>query len=192
MNTTSTLPLRSLQAPAVGVALCLLLGACASAPPAENLPAPLAPAPDESWVMTVAARGVQIYECRAGASGAAWTFVAPEAELFDDMHHPVGSHGAGPSWQASDGSRVVGTLKARVDAPSADAIPWLLMSAQDAGPPGRFSGVTSVRRIHTVGGTAPKSGCSADSIGARTRVPYTADYLFHTTAGTAAMQGAAK
>jgi len=63
--------------------------------------------------MIVAARGVQIYECRvrkdAGA-GYEWAFVAPEAELFDAKGNAIGRHGAGPTWQATDGSRIVGTL----------------------------------------------------------------------------------
>jgi len=157
-----------------------MLAACAS-PPAVDWPAALAPAPHETWRMTAPARGVQIYECRAGASGPAWTFVAPEADLFDSAGRPIGTHGAGPFWQARDGSRVEGRLAARADAPAADAIAWLLLNTRDAGPAGRFSGVTQIRRIHTVGGVAPRSGCSADTLGATARVPYTADYLLYTS-----------
>lgn len=158
----------------------VMFAACAS-PPAVDWPAALAPAPAETLLMTVPARGVQIYECRGSAAGAAWTFVAPEADLFDSLGRPIGTHGAGPSWQARDGSRVEGTLAARAEAPSADAIAWLLLTTRDAGPAGRFSGVTRIRRIHTAGGLAPRSGCSADTLGATARVPYTADYLLYTS-----------
>ncbi|HJV94651.1 MAG TPA: DUF3455 domain-containing protein [Albitalea sp.] len=174
---TKTQPTRHRMLAAV---LPLMLAACAS-PPAVTWPAALAPADSEAWLMTAAARGVQIYECRAGASGNAWAFVAPEAQLFDAASHPIGKHGAGPAWQALDGSWVEGKLVARADAPVADAIPWLLLSTRDAGPAGRFSRVTHIRRINTVGGVAPRSGCNADSLGATARVPYTADYLLYTT-----------
>lgn len=161
-------------------ALALALGACAGAPPAGS-PATLAPDADETLLLRVAARGVQIYECRATAAGdrADWTFVAPEAVLLDASHQPVGSHGAGPAWQASDGSRVVGTLKRRVDAPSAGAIPWLLLATHASGPRGQFSAVTSIQRVNTSGGTAPASGCDPRNIGATARVPYTADYYLY-------------
>ena len=73
----------------------------------------IAPDPAEQHAFTLAARGVQIYECRAGA----WAFVAPEAELFDADGRSAGSHGAGPFWQARDGSRIVGAVKRRAEAP---------------------------------------------------------------------------
>jgi Protein of unknown function (DUF3455) len=144
-------------------------------------PPALQPTAGERWLMAVAARGVQIYECRGTAAASAWAFVAPEAALFDDTRRAVGSHGAGPFWQARDGSGIVGTLKARADAPVADAIPWLLLDARSTGPAGEFSNVTSIRRLHTVGGTAPGSGCGPATLGATARVPYAADYYFYTT-----------
>lgn len=62
---------------AVTGALIAVTG-CASAL-AVNWPAALQPAAGESWLMTLVARGVQIYECRGNGSAAAWAFVAPEA-----------------------------------------------------------------------------------------------------------------
>ena len=102
------------------------------------------------------------------------------AATFDAAGRRIGSHGAGPSWQARDGSRVVGTLKARADAPRADAIPWLLLSTRSTGADGAFSRVTNIRRVHTVGGSAPRSGCGADTVGATARAAYTADYVLYT------------
>ena len=127
----------------------------------------------------VGARGVQIYECRAlpNAAGATWAFVAPEAELLDARGAVTGKHYAGPHWEAADGSKIVGAVKARADAPQASAIPWLLLSAKSVGGPGRFADVTSVQRIHTVGGLAPAKICDPSTLGAIERVPYTADYL---------------
>ena len=126
----------------------------------------------------VGARGVQIYECRAlpNAAGTTWAFVAPEAELLDARGAVSGKHYAGPHWEATgDGSKVVGKLKSRADAPAANAIPWLLLDAKSVGGRGYFSDVTSIQRIATHGGAAPTSDCSH---GERARVDYTADYYF--------------
>jgi hypothetical protein len=130
------------------------------------------------------ARGVQIYECRPmanAASGAQWTFVAPEADLLDARGVVTGKHYAGPHWEALDGSKIVGAVKARADAPRGNAIPWLLLSAKSVGGPGRFANVTSVQRIHTVGGMAPTQTCDGTTLGAIQRVPYHADYLLYSS-----------
>jgi hypothetical protein len=134
----------------------------------------------ERMIDRIAANGVQVYECRAkagDASGAEWAFVAPEAELRDAQGAGAGKHYAGPHWEALDGSRIVGTVRARAEAPHAGAIPWLLLSTKSVGGEGRFSKVTSVQRVNTLGGSAPVQGCDVSSIGAKQRVPYTADYV---------------
>ena len=157
-----------------------LISACTVAPQAA-VPAALDPGPDQSSLTTVSAKGVQIYECRAQAdksAGHQWVFVAPEADLFDARGHSIGSHGAGPFWQARDGSRIVGSVKSRADAPDRDAIAWLLLSAKAVGADGAFSKVTSIQRINTAGGLAPAAGCNATSVGAAAHIPYTADYRF--------------
>lgn len=155
--------------------LALLAAGCSHLP--TPVPAALEPAAG-SPALTVAARGVQVYQCRAGKGGAEWVFVAPEARLYDHKGLLVGEHGAGPFWLAADGSRIDGTVKARADAPTADAIPWLLLSTKSSGPHGVLSRVTSVQRINTAGGLAPAVGCSAETMGATARVSYTADYVF--------------
>jgi hypothetical protein len=149
-----------------------------------GIPAAIQPAAGESLAMTVTATGVQIYECRANSdtpradapSGHAWAFVAPEAELFDQKGEGIGRHGAGPYWQAADGSRVVGKVKARADAPVANTIPWLLLTTQSTGPQGAFSKVTSIQRIDTVGGALPATACTRQAIGTLARIHYTAVY----------------
>lgn len=163
--------------------LLVMLAACAGTVASElSLPGEITPAPASS-AQTLAARGVQIYECRAAAepySPTKWTLVAPEAELFDGDGKRVGRHFAGPHWEADDGSRIVGRVKARADAPQRGAIAWLLMSTTSVGALGRFSGVTQVQRIHTVGGMAPTAACTAGAHGDPVRVPYSADYVFFT------------
>jgi hypothetical protein len=162
----------------------LLAAGCASAPPAADVPAALQPA-GERAAFTLFARGVQIYECRAAAGAApAWAFVAPEAELLEKSGGAAaGTHGEGPFWRSNDGSQIVGRVAARADAPVAGAIPWLLLSTMPSTAPGRMASISSVQRIHTVGGVAPTGGCTAADVGKRARVPYTSDYVFLVKAG---------
>ena len=162
----------------------LAVNACATqqAPaPTAQVPDKLKPGANESLAMIVAAKGAQIYQCQSRKDQVGvyeWTFIAPEADLFDARGNRIGRHYAGPHWEANDGSRVVGTVKERADAPAADSIPWLLLSAKSVGTDGAFSKVTSIQRLNTVGGAAPSTGCS--SAGIQTRVSYTADYYFFT------------
>src|SRR5262245_1056067 len=130
--------------------------------------------------MKIAATGVQIYECseRKDGAGHEWRFVAPEALLLDSHRRLIGQHGAGPNWQLSDGSRVVGIVTARADAPVAEAIPWLLLTAKSTGSRGALAGVTSIQRVTTVGGMAPVTPCNNAITGTQARVAYTADYIF--------------
>jgi hypothetical protein len=139
-----------------------------------QVPDSLKPAAGESLALIAPAKGVQIYECRADK----WVFVAPEAELFDAGGKAIGKHYAGPIWESADGSKVVGAMKSRADAPVGDAIPWLLLSTKSVGGEGAFSKVTSIQRVSTAGGVAPKGVCT--EAGKQVGVYYTADYYFFT------------
>ena len=151
-----------------------MLAACSTAPQSTvAVPESLKTGRDETLAMIVPAKGVQIYECRAGQ----WAFVAPEADLFNADGQKIGRHYAGPSWEAADGSRIVGAVKAKAEAPEMSSIPWLLLGTKSTGGPGTFSNVTSVQRVSTVGGIAPARDCVD---GARARMSYTADYYFFT------------
>jgi hypothetical protein len=173
-------PLRHLlRHPLSALAGALLAAGVALPAQAVAVPASLAPAAYENLTLHIAARGVQIYECRRAADGAAWTFVAPQAELFDHDGRRIGWHGAGPRWRFADGSSVTGRVKARADAPQPRAIPWLLLEARARRPHDRLGRVRSVQRINTAGGQAPADGCDATTVGNALRVPYTADYLFY-------------
>ena len=163
-------------------ALSLLALALVAGAPAAKVPPSLQPSANESLAIVVAAEGVQIYECRARKDAPGeyeWSFVGPHAELLDAHGTRIGYHGIGPYWQALDGSRVVGTVKARSDAPVAGAIPWLLLDTVAVGPEGRFSRVKSIQRVNTIGGTAPEYGCTAASVGTSARVAYLADYYMY-------------
>jgi len=166
--------------------LFLLVTACAGLQkptPTINVPDKLKPRANESLAMIVPAKGVQIYECRAKKDQAGayeWAFVAPEADLFDTSGNKIGRHYAGPHWESTDGSKIAGTVKESADAPQADAIPWLLLVTKSVGSQGSFSKSTSIQRVNTVGGAAPKTGCSQSTVGTIARIPYTADYYFLT------------
>jgi hypothetical protein len=130
-------------------------------------------APGDTAVLTLGAAGVQIYECRAAAGGPAWAFVAPRAVLTLDGRL-AGTHGAGPFWMASDGSRVVGRVVGRADAPAPASIPWLRLEVAERSGSGAFTAVTHILRVNTLGGVL--SG-PCPTIGAVQDVPYTTDYV---------------
>ena len=176
-------------------ARCLLLAGIVAATAALSLtqvaqaapPPPVVPSgiavPDGNKVFLVGhAVGVQIYSCNATPSGFAWTFVAPRANLYDDNGKLIITHFAGPTWQAMDGSRVVGRLDAPPITVDPTAIPWLRLAAAStaAGPDGdRLVRTTYIQRIATTGGLAPPAAeCNATTAGTVAEVPYTADYYF--------------
>lgn len=167
----------NLHGPAAAVTAALV--GCALAPATTvDVPATLDPGARARLLMTASAHGVQVYECRAGAPGTApaWTFVAPEAQLTDERGQPLGTHGPGPHWTALDGSRVLGTVRARADAPRPGAIAWLLLDTVGSGTPGRFSAVSHIQRVATEGGVAPADGCGPQTLGRLRQVPYRAAY----------------
>jgi hypothetical protein len=149
-----------------------------AAPSAPNVPTGIA-VPDGNKPFLVGhASGVQIYRC----NGVSWGLVAPRANLYGDNGQLIATHFAGPSWQARDGSKVVGRRFKDPVTVDPTAIPWLLLESTSAtaGPDGdRLAGTTFIQRVATTGGLAPDaSTCTADSAGAEAEVPYTADYVF--------------
>ena len=170
---------------AAAFAAAATAGALAQVATAEPAP-PTVPATIEvgapNKVFLVAhAEGVQIWSCNVTPAGFVWGFVAPRADLYDDAHKLIGTHFAGPTWQARDGSSI---KAARVDGVTIDAtaIPWLKLKAHTplVGADGdRLAGTTFIQRVATVGGIAPgAAACNADSAGTVEEVPYTADYYF--------------
>jgi len=161
---------------ALTVAVALAAPASAQTPAIADLPAAIKPAGLASY-LEVPATGVQIYTCTRNDAGAfAWTFKAPEAELFDAQKKPIGKHYGGPTWEGNDGGKVVGAVKANAPAPGGNAIPWLLLDIKSSEGSGAFTPAKGILRVATTGGTAPTQGC--DQAGIESRVPYTAVYLF--------------
>jgi hypothetical protein len=146
---------------------------------AQQLPQQLQPSASEQLLLQVHAKGDQIYTCKSDAAQFTWTLKTPDAELFDKNGKPFGKHFAGPSWEASDGSRVTGKAIANAPSPDADSIPWLLVNVVSHEGAGALSRATTIQRLNTKGGKAPASGCDASHVAQELRVPYTADYLFY-------------
>lgn len=159
--------------------LAVVAAAGCATPPAGAL-ATVAPPAGEVPTLKTAAAGTQIYECRNDSRGSPrWTFVAPHADLFDAQGRVIGKHYAGPTWELPDGSRVKGEVERRADGPAPGSIPWMLLGAISTGGPGQLAATTSIQRIHTRGGAAPKEGCGRQTLGQQTRVYYTTEYVFY-------------
>src|SRR6266566_504370 len=126
--------------------------------------------------------GVQVYDCKPSANDpakGAWTFREPKATLYDDAGNIVGTHfkgPTGPTWQANDGSTVVGIIVQNVST-DPSAIPSLKLSATSHDGSGLLSTVLFIQRVDTVGGKAPDScDLSQDS---ELPVKYTALYRLY-------------
>ncbi len=127
------------------------------------------------------AEGVQIYESKpAPAGGFQWVLKAPEATLKTLAGETFAKHGAGPSWTANDGSKIVGKIPPLTSIKPKDTknIPWLLVATESQGSVGTLSSIKYVVRVDTAGGTAPTEPPTAADQTAK--VAYHATYLFLT------------
>ena len=156
-------------------ALLLLSGSFVNASAAETpLPDAIA-APGETVVLSAHAEGAQVYECKAGADGkSAWAFREPIATLLVDGK-TIGRHYAGPNWEHSDGSAVVGKVVGNAPGTGPNDIPWLKLDVTTHRGSGVLTPVTTVQRINTKGG---KLAGACDTAGAFSSAPYSADYVF--------------
>jgi hypothetical protein len=143
---------------------------------ARDVPAKLALPQGAALVGEYAAKGVQIYVCRVKGAATEWSFKAPEAELVDAQGRPFARHYAGPTWEAPDGSKIVGTALATEPSPKAGTIPWLLLSTKSSAS-GVLAGVRFVQRDNTSGGVGPTGACP--TVGTEQRVGYTAEYILY-------------
>jgi hypothetical protein len=161
------------------VLLVAALAGCASAP---TVPGPLRVPAAQSLIKELHATGVQIYECqpaKGDASQFEWSFKGPEAVLSTKGGGNIGRHYGGPTWEAKDGSRVVGEVIANSPSTKPNSIPWLLLRARAVSGNGVFGHVQFIQRLNTVGGSIPVGGCSQPQAGQQLRAAYTADYLFY-------------
>ena len=171
---------------ALVAALTIAPGALAG-PAAPAVPTDIAVPEGHKPYLVAHADGVQIYDCLSVSGGYAWRLAAPRATLTDDQGKTVASHYGGPTWEARDGSKVVGKRDKGVNV-DPTAIDWLRLVADStsAGADGdRLLGTTYIQRIDTVGGLAPAAAdCDADTMSERREIPYTADYVFFKATGS--------
>ena len=116
--------------------------------------------------------GFQVYTW----DGLTWTGPVPEATLFGNGGNIVADHFAGPSWQSTSGSLVVGKVTGKITMDET-AIPWVRLVPVSTEGSGIFADVTFIQRINTVGGKAPET--AGTFMGQIAKVPYTADYFFY-------------
>ncbi|PQV54059.1 DUF3455 domain-containing protein [Paraburkholderia sp. BL21I4N1] len=166
--------------PSLATAMLSVLAACAiqpSAPVSLSASSSITP-PHGTREMTLAASGVQNYSCEFDSQHRlGWVFKSPQAILFDTSGHAVVHHGAGPSWEAEDGSKIEGHVLAQQPSETPASIPQLLLETHGTGASGTLAEVRYVQRLHTVGGLAPQAPCSTEhQVGSS---PYLADYVFY-------------
>jgi hypothetical protein len=181
---------------AIATALAVSLPLAASAHGIESPPVPAAlrvPAGNQAFVVAHAI-GTQNYVCLPSG----WTFLGPQATLFDRHDKQLMTHflSANPdesatpraTWQHSRDTSAVWALAIASSTDPAyvepGAIPWLLLRVVGAedGPTGgdALTATTFIQRVDTSGGVAPATGCSAPAdVGKRALVPYTTDYVFY-------------
>jgi hypothetical protein len=149
---------------------------------APALPAAIRPPAGTVLLFRARAEGYQVYRCQARADNAhefAWALKGPDAVLFNDRGEKMGTHYAGPFWEAADGSKVRAAVKASYQAPDASAIPWLLLAATAHEGKGQFAAVKYVARVDTWAGQPPAGKRTRADAGKEVRVKYQATYLFY-------------
>ena len=169
---------------AAALLVCCMVG-CSGMEPPPTVPMVadvLMPPAKYGAFLKLRAKGVQVYECKVAEDSATryeWVFREPLAELFDKSDTKIGVHYAGPAWEHNDGSIVTGKTSGRIESVERTSIPWLLLVATQASKTGTFAKVKFIQRLETVGGAAPRTGCSANAAGKEAKIGYTANYYFY-------------
>jgi len=152
--------------------------------------------------------GTQNYVCLPAGTGVGFSLFTPEATLLNDQEEQVITHFFSPNpdeknlnpalaaigpiratWQHSrDGSSVWAQVQgghASTDEKfvAKDSVAWLLLTkvgdALGADGGDVLTQTTFIQRLNTLGGVAPKTGCTLpEDVGHLAFVPYTADYFF--------------
>jgi len=165
-----------------GLTCLLAFGLLAAEIPPPQVPENLKAPETEVVLLKAFGKGKQIYACKAKSDNAAqfeWVLARPDADLLDAQGAKLGKHYAGPTWEATDGSKVIGQVQQRANAPQPDAVPWLLLKAKSTQGVGTLGHVTYIQRVNTAGGVAPAGGCDKDHASAEVSIDYHADYYFY-------------
>ena len=98
--------MRRLIIAALAAAAAVVPTAAMAGPAAPDVPDAIAVTGPHKPYLVAHAEGVQIYACTAVADGHVWRLLAPRATLTGQNGKVIGSHYAGPRWEAADGSIV--------------------------------------------------------------------------------------
>jgi hypothetical protein len=130
-------------------------------------------------VLSLHAKGEQIYQCVKLENNYEWQFKAPNALLFDTSGQLAGSHFVGPEWKYKDGSHTKGKLLQKVDVTPESAIAWLLLETTEPQGNGILATARYIQRVNTQGGLPPKLSCNNNHLGIEKPALYSADYIFY-------------
>jgi len=166
-----------------------------------SVPADIQVPPGNQVAFVGHAVGTQNYVCVPADNGLKFVLVTPQATLVGDDDLQLTTHYFSPNpaeggtiratWQDSrDTSAVWGQAihsSSDPDFVATGAIAWVLLQqvGTRGGPHGSdlLTETTFIQRVNTTGGVAPSNGCNAPGdVGAQAFVPYSADYVFYTTA----------
>jgi hypothetical protein len=165
---------RAIRLSMLVVATGALCASQATAQMAKPVP-PAVAAPGAKIVAKFQGVGAQIYECTRNKDGKlAWVFREPIAALIFNGK-TVGRHYAGPTWEYTDGSKIVGKVTGHAPGATADDVAWLKLHVIKHRGHGMFSKVNTVQRLDTDGGGLAGS---CEAAGAFKSVAYSATYVF--------------
>jgi Protein of unknown function (DUF3455) len=152
----------------------------------QDIPDNLKVPPGNVLLLQAFGKGIQKYACSASATGPKFLPPVPHAILLKDDRDEgdlVAIHFGGPTWEALDGSSVVGDTTPGIlqsaPSPDPDGVPWLRITAKSHGGNGLFSRVTYIQRLFTDGGQAPAGGCDQAHENSEVLVEYSAQYFFY-------------
>ena len=161
---------------------CLFTAAAHAQSDPAAAPEPVRPPSSQRIAMDTVGVGEITYECREKKDMAGqfeWTFVAPQAVLYDMKKQVVGKYYGGPTWESNDGSKVTGKQVAVAPAPMARSIPLQLVKADPVAGSGAMNNVTYIQRLDTRAGVAPATTCDMSAKGRQEKVAYEARYVFY-------------
>jgi hypothetical protein len=164
--------------PSLFFVVAIALSGCATNAPL--VPYAVRATQSERPLLQLLAEGTQAYQCTETTSGPEWKFKGPTAVLKTANGAQLGTHYAGPTWEFTDGSKVVGTAISSAPAADRKSIPRLMLAAKLHEGQGLFADVDAVQRLATHGGQPPSITCEKGELGKRIDVPYTATYVFLT------------
>lgn len=173
--------------PAAAVALTALsVSACsmlASKPTVADasIPASLRVPAGQFVKYRYAASGDVTYQCLPASDRPgqfAWVQMLANATLNTRSGRSVGRYYGGPTWEANDGSQVVGSVVASVDSTTSGLPQQLIQTVASEGK-ASFSGISYIQLLNTQGGGSPSATCDYSARTQRQQVGFQADFVFY-------------